>query len=1073
MINADFFLRDAIIRHSSRLINKPDVSVVLPTYSRGKSGLLSRAIDSVLAQSYQSFELIVMDDGSTDGTVDIIEDYLKKDDRIIHVRHESNCGLPALRVNEGLLLSRGRYCAYQFDDDRWTPVALNLLVSELDEQREYSVAYGKSEVALSESEKLVLGEQFNYSKLVAGNYIANNSLIHRRSVFEEFGGYDMHLVMRRLCDWDLWLRWGRQVRFLFVDEVVSRVEAAMEGSLGKTVHYDALTARVHMARPRNHLLTPDVIGSYNVDDLSHLQCLGKDKVTEIWRQQVATFQARHREIWTKVTPVRESAPTSVLVTKAHFDTTVDITINNFKEALAGDFSFTFIPQDQVTEIAIRSFDILLLHRTIDFHAQELVKIARRNGKCVVFLMDDDLLTFHELSKEFSYLAPGAPCRGSLEALICEADLVITYSQLMQESVVSLNPRNVRLETNIQERWLANVEVKVAQLSGGKNVSARPSVKIGFAGGGARKEEFAVLWPAIVAASRQLKEQAEFHFWGFTPNDLEQLESPSYCEGFTYSYDEYLGRLTALGFDVMIAPLFAEFKAKRAKCPIKFLECTAAGAIGVFSDVEPYQVVQDGQTGFKCTNTVEAWTDAILKAAKLTVSQRHSMLSVALEQVKQAYTSERQAPWVAATLTAAMLHAKLRRSPESSKPRIAYFCHSPYLGGAENHLLRHALLAQSFQFEPILILPTASMHIQDEMQRRASEAGIRVEYLPLIIETEVNKNRKLDASVIDQISAWLTGNNISLVHSVTLMREAGEAASRTEVAHISSLYATNSIDNADIEHCNAIHSDSLLYANQWAQVLGTPSRCILSYVPEEYFHIGSLLHSSKDRVWQKRAPKIGIFGTVQARKGQKQSIEAIGMLAREHGVDASLDIFGYDHFFPDYLAECRAVAKQYQIENRVRFHGFVQDTASVLSGLDIVLCASDWESLPQVILEGMAARKLVVTPGVGGVSEVVSNKDGIIIRDNSAAEICEGLLRVLNLDEKELANRLDLAQKVVEAECSKHAVANSLFQLYLFAHSRSNSRQSFPQYTAPFTQRETLLANSLEWVRKLLHEFNNK
>lgn len=1052
------------------------VSVVLPTYSRAESGLLARAIDSVLGQTFQSFELIVMDDGSTDGTADLLADYTKVDDRVIHVRHENNSGLPALRVNEGLVLGRGRYCAYQFDDDRWTPDALQTLVGELEKQSEYAVAYGKSEVSLDE-QVWVIGEQFNYSKLLSGNYIANNSLIHRRAVFEQFGGYDMHLVMRRLCDWDLWLRWGRQVRFLFVDHLVSLVDAAMEGSLGKTVHFDALTARAHMARNRDRLLTPGKLNGYDLNSLEHLQHLGKRKLNEIWRHLVAPFQSRHREIWMKVAPESDKR-IHVLVTKANFDTAVDITINNFQELLAADFAFTFIPQAQVDEAAIRSSDILLLHRTIDLHACDLLRIAKKYGKSVAFLMDDDLLTFHELSEEFSYLAPGALCRGALEKLICDADVVVTYSQLMQQSVALLNPRHVRLETNVREHWLENTKTKLAAAIGDEPASVKKTIKIAFAGGGARKEEFAVLWPAIVEVSRQMESLVEFHFWGFAPKGLDELVSPNYCENFTYSYEEYLSRVADSNFDVMIVPLFDEHKAKRAKCPIKFLEIAVAGAVGVYSDVEPYQVVKDGVTGFKCENTIEAWTAAILKAVKLSARQRHDICAASLEQVMLTYTSERQASRVSATFEAALLHSSLNRSLETGKPRIAYFCHSPYLGGAENHLLRHALIAQYFQFEPILVLPASTMSMQEEMLRRASEAGIRVAYLPLFIETDVNKDRALDEMIVNQVSAWLLNNQISLVHSVTLMRELGVAARRIGIPHISSLYATNSTERSSVEHCNAVHSDSLLYANQWAHVLDVPSRCILSFVPEEYFHAGLTAKRTAGGGGRGNNLRVGVFGTLQERKGQKQAVEAIGMLYFQHGIVMSLDVYGYDHFFPDYLEECKAIAEKYGVGDFIKFHGFVQNTASVLSEIDIVLCSSDWESLPQVILEGMAARRLVVSPPVGGVAEVLSEKTGVVIRNNSAVEICGGLLRAARLDVKDMECRLELAQKVVESECTKYSVATSLFQLYRFANTQlPKTSRSFdgavaePIKTSLF-QGEGELVGALERVRNQLHELNS-
>src|SRR6185436_7224547 len=85
-------------------------------------------MESVLAQGVDDLELIVMDDGSTDGSAELIAALQARDPRVVHVRHERNCGLPALRVNEGIELARGRYVAFQFDDDTWRPKALESLV---------------------------------------------------------------------------------------------------------------------------------------------------------------------------------------------------------------------------------------------------------------------------------------------------------------------------------------------------------------------------------------------------------------------------------------------------------------------------------------------------------------------------------------------------------------------------------------------------------------------------------------------------------------------------------------------------------------------------------------------------------------------------------------------------------------------------------------------------------------------------------------------------------------------------------------------------------------------------------
>ncbi len=98
----------------------PIVSIIMPTYNR--ADLLPRAIDSVLRQSYQDWELIVVNDASTDGTKDVLERYAKRDGRIMPVNNEKNeyrqFGI-ANTLNKAFKMARGRYIARLDDDDYW------------------------------------------------------------------------------------------------------------------------------------------------------------------------------------------------------------------------------------------------------------------------------------------------------------------------------------------------------------------------------------------------------------------------------------------------------------------------------------------------------------------------------------------------------------------------------------------------------------------------------------------------------------------------------------------------------------------------------------------------------------------------------------------------------------------------------------------------------------------------------------------------------------------------------------------------------------------------------------------
>jgi glycosyltransferase involved in cell wall biosynthesis len=105
----------------------PAVSVVLPTYNR--AALLGRAIRSVLGQSYADFELIVIDDGSTDETAGVVAGF--RDRRIRYISLGHNTGAGAAR-NVGIRMARGKFLAFQDSDDEWLPSKLAKQMSEFE-----------------------------------------------------------------------------------------------------------------------------------------------------------------------------------------------------------------------------------------------------------------------------------------------------------------------------------------------------------------------------------------------------------------------------------------------------------------------------------------------------------------------------------------------------------------------------------------------------------------------------------------------------------------------------------------------------------------------------------------------------------------------------------------------------------------------------------------------------------------------------------------------------------------------------------------------------------------------------
>ena len=94
----------------------PSISIVLPTYNGART--IAQAVESVLAQTHAGWELLVVDDGSTDGTAVLVAGYVAKDSRIRYLKSEANMGIQKT-LNKGLHEAQGKYVARIDDDDVW------------------------------------------------------------------------------------------------------------------------------------------------------------------------------------------------------------------------------------------------------------------------------------------------------------------------------------------------------------------------------------------------------------------------------------------------------------------------------------------------------------------------------------------------------------------------------------------------------------------------------------------------------------------------------------------------------------------------------------------------------------------------------------------------------------------------------------------------------------------------------------------------------------------------------------------------------------------------------------------
>jgi hypothetical protein len=181
-------------------VEGPLVSVVLPTWNR--AALVTRAIASVQAQRYARWELIVVDDGSTDDTPAVLARYADEP-RIQLLRQEH--GGHARARNAALAASRGEIVAYLDSDNVWDPGYLDALVAAYADPG-VQTAYAAQLIRDARADDaFVRGEPFDAIALRDGNYVDLNVFSHRRALVGRCGGFDESLD--RLVDWDLVLRY--------------------------------------------------------------------------------------------------------------------------------------------------------------------------------------------------------------------------------------------------------------------------------------------------------------------------------------------------------------------------------------------------------------------------------------------------------------------------------------------------------------------------------------------------------------------------------------------------------------------------------------------------------------------------------------------------------------------------------------------------------------------------------------------------------------------------------------------------------------------------------------------------
>lgn len=235
-------------------MSAPAVSVVIPAYNA--AAFIARTLDSVRAQTYRDFEVVVVDDGSADATHDAVTAYLSTHGLVGNCIKQANKRIAGAR-NTGLRAARGAYVALLDHDDSWKPDKLEKTMAEARRHPD-AVLIGHHITVVDEAGRRLrllrkgpASPRMYERLLLGGNAVSPSAAVFKTSEALAIGGFREEPQFNTVEDYDFWMRLSQRGPFVFLDEALADY-TVVEGSASRRIeyHHQNLEAllRDHFAR---------------------------------------------------------------------------------------------------------------------------------------------------------------------------------------------------------------------------------------------------------------------------------------------------------------------------------------------------------------------------------------------------------------------------------------------------------------------------------------------------------------------------------------------------------------------------------------------------------------------------------------------------------------------------------------------------------------------------------------------------------------------------------------------------------------------------------------------------------
>ena len=200
----------------------PLVSVIIPTHNRSQK--ITNTINSILEQTYKNLELIIVSNGSTDNTAEIIKAIQQKDARVVF-REQENSGGPSSPRNHGMKIAKGKYIAFCDDDDIWLPEKLELQISAMEKNFDVALSYTdmtrfdeKGEYYINNGRDVVA----NLDSLLYKNVVPISSVVIRKNILQEIKDFNESVAVGPAEDYDLILRVAAKFKLHYINKKLLR-----------------------------------------------------------------------------------------------------------------------------------------------------------------------------------------------------------------------------------------------------------------------------------------------------------------------------------------------------------------------------------------------------------------------------------------------------------------------------------------------------------------------------------------------------------------------------------------------------------------------------------------------------------------------------------------------------------------------------------------------------------------------------------------------------------------------------------------------------------------------------------